>query len=474
MAVAPKHERPEACNWSAHQAPWSQCSARPSAQRSACSAPLIRWSYIWIAVLASVLCVPQLLGAAASPDITRFTLDNGLPVSIIHVPDELVFCVFTWIPSSLGTDDPGHAGWMRLVSRLSSQTAGETRDLLFLDGTGLESWSRSKEWEQTLAGHARAFKGYEFTDRHFRLFHEDAEIAPFRTDAGGAPLDAALCVFAQSYRYGLKHVSVRDDITKASVTEVRAYAKARWRQLAESRLCVIGDVPVERLRAKIVECFGSLERGPTLSPAKGGMSGRDLQVTWDGNTYLLACAWPLGDLTVEDRAGLLVVAEVLGSDSATWLHPEVSCLAVCGLIRLPEGDSFVVIVASDMGEVLPEIGKQVKDRVGRLRDRRWDQAALEKARDLVRDQFLLPKVPWIEDPAVEPNPYQQRGLLKKLLDIRRTWSRIEWRYGDQRTAVGRKLAELTPERVAAVVAKCLSEDRRVSCTVKPKSPEPER
>jgi hypothetical protein len=194
-------------------------------------------------------------------------------------------------------------------------------------------------------------------------------------------------------------------------------------------------------------------------------------VTWDGNTYLMACAWPLRDLSIEDRAGLLVVAALLARDSDAWARSEVSCLADCGRTRLPEGDSFTVIVASDTADVLPGIRKQVMDRISMLREHRWDRVALEKARDRLRDQFLMPRVPWCEDPATQP--YGESQIFRDFLDIRRAWSRIEWRYGDQRNAIGQKVAELTPERVAAVVGKCLAEDGRVSCTVKP-GPSPTR
>lgn len=425
-------------------------------------------------ILLGILGSAQLAGQVVVPEVTRFTLDNGLPVSFIRVPNEPAFSVFTWIPSGLATDAPGHALWIRLVSRLSSQTAGESRDILRLDGTGLESWSRSDRWEQTLAEHARAFKGYEFTEDQFRLYLEDSRITASTSDMGGVDVPAALAVFGQGYRYGITHVAIGDDFAKATLTEVKAYRDARWRMLRDSRLCVIGDVPIERLRSRVSEYFGSLTGDGSIPPANGTAAGRGLKITWDGNTYLMASAWPLRDLSIEDQAGLLVVTEYLICELAARAQIEGWRLVSCGRLRFPEGESFVMIAAADAPEILPEARRYAMDQISVLRKRRGDPAVFQAARDQVRDRFLIPRIPWIEDPASEKPHDVSHTILAEFLRIRQDWSRIEWRYGDQRNALGHEVAKLTPDRVAAVVATCLPEDRRVSCTVKPKSSEADR
>ena len=52
---------------------------------------------------------------AVAPEVTRFTLDNGLSVSIIHIEAEPLFCLFTYLPNGLATDEAGHTLWTRLI-----------------------------------------------------------------------------------------------------------------------------------------------------------------------------------------------------------------------------------------------------------------------------------------------------------------------------------------------------------------------
>jgi len=56
--------------------------------------------------------------------VTRFTLSNGLQVSIIYVKNQVLFLTYTHLPVGLVHDDKGRTLWLRLIERLGTQTKG--------------------------------------------------------------------------------------------------------------------------------------------------------------------------------------------------------------------------------------------------------------------------------------------------------------------------------------------------------------
>ena len=101
-----------------------------------------------------VLLSPRAVGAP--PQVDRFTLENGIRVVVLHVPESPHVSIFSYLPLGLTSDGPGQTQWSHLLEHLvlrSTVPAGaRTKNAETLpDHMRLDSYGSTEDWREGLS-----------------------------------------------------------------------------------------------------------------------------------------------------------------------------------------------------------------------------------------------------------------------------------------------------------------------------------
>ena len=113
------------------------------------------------------------LVSAAPPEVTRFTLSNGIRVVNFYVENSTDVGIFSYLPLGLVTDGKAKAQWSHLIEHLTLRTTGpidyntisaET----MADNMRLDFRGNTDNWTQGLELHAKWLSGLPFFSRESR------------------------------------------------------------------------------------------------------------------------------------------------------------------------------------------------------------------------------------------------------------------------------------------------------------------
>lgn len=407
----------------------------------------------------------RLTVSSVPPAVTRFELDNGLRVSLIQVDNEVLITAYTHLPVGLVHDEAGRALWVRIVERLGTQMRGPSEGFVEPDHVCLRTWSRPASWEETLGQHARMMDGYPFEQQHLDLFIEDTVASIGSIDCS----QAALVMFAQGYRFGRMSVSIREDVKAITQSEIMKYRNRRWGILPGTHLTVVSHLPADQLRPVVVRTFNTVRRVAPPTDPEPTLVVRQIKMRWAHGHRACVMAWPVGEMSAADEAGLIAISRLLGSElTRRGSTPgEYRRFVVLPFVQFPGGSLFTVSFNEGAYVPLAEIMKLVEDSVEQLKADTPSIEDLTAIQVQLCDEFVMPNVPL----ALRPNDDSGGGgkTLSRWLTIRRSWAEIEWRYGDRRVEIGKQIAALTPEQIRDTARKYLTDEARIVCTVRPQS-----
>jgi len=409
----------------------------------------------------------QLAASPIPPEVTRFTLSNGLQVSIIYVKNQVLFLTYTHLPVGLVHDDKGRTLWLRLIERLGTQTKGISDGFVNPDNLLVETWSRPAEWQEALEQHAEMMNGYSFSSQHVDMFLESALI-----DMGGyrsvfQPCNSAIALFAQGYCFRRRSISTVKDLKTIDQPTAIRYRDQRWGILPGTHLTVVSPLPADEIRPAVVRAFEVVKQTPPLAVSTPVADSRHLKMSWDRWSSALVLAWPVAGTSPVEEAAMTVIAHLVRNQC----QPEASEskvvdeIMVLPSMRFPGGPLFTVSFDVHGRESLNDALKQVEAAIKQFGTQAPSFKNLAVIRARLCDEFLMPNVPLAIEPGDESSG--NRVALPRWLKIRRRWAEVEWRYGERRVEIGRQIAALTPEQIRDTARKYLTDEARIVCTIEP-------
>lgn len=410
----------------------------------------------------------QLAASPIPPEVTRFTLSNGLQVSIICVKDQVLFLTYTHLPVGLVHDDKGRTLWLRLIERLGTQTKGISDGFVNPDNLLVETWSRPAEWQEALEQHAEMMNGYSFSSQHVHMFLESALI-----DMGGyrsvfQPCNSAIALFAQGYCFGRTSISTEKDLKTISQSTATKYRDQRWGILPGTHLTVVSPLPADEIRPAVVRAFEGVKQTPPLAVSTPVADSRHLKMSWDRWSSALVLAWPVAGTSPVEEAAMTVIAHLVRNQC----QPEASEskvvdeIMVLPSMRFPGGPLFTVSLDVHGRESFDDALKQVGEAIQRFRAEAPLFESLSGIQAQLYDEFVMPNVPLSMKPP-DKDGRENQAVFSEWLGIRRRWAEIEWRYGERRVEIGRQIAALTPKQIRDTARKYLTDEACIVCTVEP-------
>ena len=421
-----------------------------------------------------LLSIGPAAAQAAPPMVTRFTLDNGIRVVVLHAQDSPHFAAISFLPLGLASDGAGRTQWSHLVEHLTLRTTGPIRNHkernaeTMLDGMHLDFMGTTDNWREGLDLQAKWLSGLAYSQEAMKeelpkaLAEAEATVANLFTHKWAA------AAWDQVVRHGHTHVDVLGDLKTATLAEVQAYRDRHFVVLDRTVLCVIGGVPPDTLKPEIEKRFGAIRSAAKALPpgTKKQPAPKDHTATWDLNARHYIQYYPIPGPEHEDHAALLILSMYVTSQFArNAAIGELTGASNCGVDLIgPEGSYFYVSASLKADFSVEHLKNQIMFALHNLKDATASSQLPGLA--MVLSRRMSPDARMASIWSHRPLTHVQRGML--LGNIALQQGLHEFRYGDYLPAVAESIKGVTQARVIATVKKYLSDDQRRTLLLTPK------
>lgn len=274
-----------------------------------------------LAISVSLLlpCLPHL----SEDPFTRFELEGGVQVQVLHIEDAERQCTFTFLEFGLLDDRAGRAQWSHLVehalirwhdggpAELELRANGETRG-----GTmHLESLAPIARWQDSLAMQVRwlSFTGIDAGILEREIGRVLGEVDS--TEGVGYTHKWALAGAAQVLLHGRDHARVRGDVSDATPDALADYVR-QVVPLDHIRICTAGPATPDEVRELLAALMAQRSvLAPTHpadeAPADQPITAGDRAATWDLGVAHYLEVYPLPIEGCADRLAAEVLAQLV-------------------------------------------------------------------------------------------------------------------------------------------------------------------
>ena len=423
------------------------------------------WTGLILSALLAQGCKPA---PATSSALNTMTLPNGIQVVSVPFPGSTNVSIFTFLPLGLTTDGPDQAQWSHLVEHLvirstvpteSPQANAETLP----DHMRLDFYGNTGNWLEGLSHHRRWLEGVAFTEASLATEKPKVTAECDFTARNLATHKFAVASWSQGCRFGQTNIALKGDVTRARLADVQRLRDERLAVSNHVTVCVVGGSAAEQVFAEVQRQLGEVRLTGTL-PTRSDKAPRNPDLTWDLDARHLLLIWPIPDFQQPDHAALIVAAQCLNMQLAAdpQLTKQTGMVFAGADLTTPEGSFFFVSASVRPQADLNNLREALLAHLGRLasNNRAIAQASLighqlSASMTTVPDiQALQSQTPPGMTPAmIEGNVGLQLGMHM-------------YRYGDQRTALARQLAEVTSANVQKAAGDYLSSGNCLECVLK--------
>ncbi|UCG48745.1 MAG: insulinase family protein [Phycisphaerales bacterium] len=403
----------------------------------------------------------------AKPRVESFTLESGIQVLSIHLPDSNNVSIFTFLPMGLGCDGAGRAQWSHLIEHLTIRTTvpGGSREAnaeTLPDHMRLDFYGTVDNWREGLSHHARWLEGTPFTAESLRAekraVNRECDFVAQRQFTH----KFAMAAWGQGYRHGLSHAAIKGDVVKAELGDVQDYRDRRLAVADRILICVVGGIDCGTLRPAISTEMGKIRlQAKAVEPVELHPGNRTL--TWDVNARHLMLTWPIPACSHADYPALLVARQWLTmklfSDSQI---KKATGMTLAGAdLGVPEGTFFYVSASLKPDAAIEDVRKSIERHLQSLRSAAGfelpmiaGQLSLQLT-NITDPKMLRGQTPAnVSDAMVEGN-------------IGLQWATREYRYGPARPIIAKRMATLKARDVQLAAAKYLSPEKCSVCSIEP-------
>ena len=411
---------------------------------------------------------------AKPPEITRFSLENGIRVVILHFPDSRNISIISCLPLGFASDGAGQAQWSHLLEHMTLRTTGpianyrerngETMpDLMHLDFMG-----DAADWEKGLDLHARWLSGLPFPEEVLR---EEAARAVAEVDATAARLAThkwAVAAWNQVCRHGRSHAAVRRDLVEAEKDVLELYRDRYLVRPERTVICIAGGVGPSVLKPYLSNRFSDIgEKGkgtPPAAPDRMAATGSRGRATWDLEARHYMEAYAIPGPGHEDHAALAVAARLLLASLYTdqELKGRTS-FTLCGTDLVSPESSFLYVSAPLKPGASPDdVAARVRHHLETI-SRGASAALISMAASGFSRELSAPGDP--EQAQKNLRVSIDRGMIEGNIALQ--WGLSEYRYGSGLAGMAEAVGKVSGSDLAAVVAKYLTPEKRISLILVP-------
>ncbi len=415
------------------------------------------------------------LAFAAPPEVTRFTLSNGIRVVNLYVEDSTDVFIFSYLSLGLANDGKAKTQWSHLIEHLTVRTTGpidyKTSNAETLaNHTRLDSQGKTDNWMQALKLQAQWLSGLPFSAESLAEERPRALSEIKFAEANLATHKWAYAAWNQVFRHGGTDVMMRGDVQSAQLSELQEYRDLYLIQADRVLLCVIGGVASETLQAAMEEQLGSINLTTKKFPpaATTSETAKDQTATWDINVTHYMETYAIPHSENEDYPALYMASALLGL--ACMHDPQLKELTGgvgCNLDFITPEQTYLQITASVKPDTdIEKVKQRVRQLINQLKQPAY-KVQIAMAAPALSMQFSSPmdvKMVMQQQPA-ETSETMIVG------SIGLQWGMREYQYGDTLSQLAGAFANVSPTDVVDVVDQYLTEDKRMTLLLTPRAPE---
>ena len=416
-----------------------------------------------------------LFAANATPEVTRFTLSNGIRVVNLHVEDSTDVIILSYLPLGLATDGKAKAYWSHLINHLTFQTmepidykTGSAETLA--DNIRLEFIGNTDNWTQGLERHAKWLSELPFSAEGLAEARPNALRQFDYIEENLVTHKLAYAAWNQVFRHGETDIRMRRGVQSAKLSELQAYRDQHLVQADRVLLCVTGGIDPEILKGTMEEQLGviNLTEKTLPHPTATPEIARDQNATWDINVTHYMETYAIPHSKDEDYPALYIAGALLSL--AFTQDTQLKALtggAFCNLdLITPEGTYLQINTSLKPNADI----EQVKQRIGQLLNRLKqpeNNAQVAMAAPFFAMQF---RAPLDVKRVMQQQPV---GVSETMVlgNIGLQWGMREYQHGDTLSQLADAFVNVSAADVANVVNRYLTEDRRMTLVLTPRAPE---
>ncbi len=412
---------------------------------------------------------------AAPPEVTRFTLSNGIKVVNLYVENSTDVCIFSYLPLGLVADGKAKTQWSHLIEHLTIRTTGPvdfktSSAETMADNMRLEFIGNTDNWTQGLERHARWLSGLPFSEKSLAEELPNALSEIDVTEARLATHKWAFAAWNQVFRHGQTDIAIRGDIQSAQLSELQEYSDLHLVQADRVLLCVIGGVKAETLPPVIEEHLGTINlTAKTLPPATvTSETVKDQTATWDINVTHYMETYAIPHAEDEDYPALYIANALLNLAFMQDAQlKELIGFALCSVDLATPEQTYLQISAS----LKPDTDiETVKQRIGQLINRfkqPENNAQVAMAAPSLAMQFSSP----LDIEMVMHQIPAGTSTTMALGNIGLWWGMLEYKYGDILPQLASAFTNVSADDVADVANRYLTKDARMTLLLTPRASE---
>ena len=409
----------------------------------------------------------------AIPEVTRFTLSNGIQVVNLHVENSRDVGIFSYLPLGLVTDGKAKAYWSHLINHLTFRTAGPpdyktSNAETMADNMRLDFMGNMDTWTQGLELHAKWLAGLPFspeslTEELPRVLSQIDYI-----EANLATHKLAHVAWNQVFRHGETDIAMRKGIQSAQLSELQEYRDQHLVQVDRVLLCVIGGVDSETLKDTMEKQLGTINLTAKAFPQPTAPPeiAKDQNATWDVNVTHYMETYPIPRLENEDYPALYV-ASLLWRFACTQdaQLKELVGYIHCGVDLVTPERVYLYVSASLKPDAdIEKVKQRIRQLMNPLKQSENNTQVPMIAQGLSTELSAPPDMKTLMQHKPENVP---ENLM--LLQLGVSWGTIEYQLGDTLSQLANAFADVSAADVASVVNRYLSEAHRMTLLLTPRA-----
>ena len=417
------------------------------------------------------------LAAAAPPEVTRFTLSNGIKVVNLYVEDSTDVGIFSYLPLGLVADGKAKTQWSHLIEHLVLRTTGpinsyvERNGQTTYHGMHLDFMGTMDNWKQGLALQTKWLSNSPLSETDLV---EELPKALSELDFVTNNLHTGLFAMAawnQVFRHGETDIAMRGAIESAELSELQTYRNRHLVHADRVLLCVIGGIEPETLQAAMETQLGQINLTANALPKATATPAekKDRRATWDVNVTHYMETYAIPHPTHENYPAFFVANVLL--NQSLMMDSELKQLTgsiFCGVDLITPEQTYLFVTAA----LKPDSDvEKVKQRIGQLinqlkqPENNWQVAMAAPA---LSQQFSAPM-----DIEMVMQQHKPAGMTETMMlgNLGLQWGLLEYQHGDALPKFANALADVAAADVADVVNQHLTEDARMTLVLTPRASE---
>ena len=415
---------------------------------------------------------PNLLTSNTTPEVTRFTLSNGIRVVNLRVADAKDVIILSYLPLGLATDGKAKAYWSHLINYLTFRTIGPIdyntgNGETLADNIRLEFIGNTDNWIQGLEHHAKWLSELPFSAESLAEALPNISSEFDYIEKNLATHKLAYAAWNQVFRHGETDIAMRRGIQSVQLNELQAYRDLHLVQSDRVLLCVIGNIDADTLKDTMEKQLGVINLTEKVLPHSTVHPeiAKDQSATWDINATHYMETYAIPHSEGRDYPALYIASTFLslafGQDTQL---KELTGGAFCNLdLITPEGTYLQINTSLKPGADIEAVKQRIQQLINRLKQPQ-NNAQVAMAAPFFARQFSAPldvKMVMQQQPV---------GVSETMVlgNIGLQWGMREYQHGDTLSQLASAFADISAADVADVVNRYLTKDRRMTLLLTPR------